>query len=277
MSSDRRTDSQEPQDKVKINLPQILAATGASTTAAIVASLMGISGTVAGVALFSVVSSLATVLYLHSMNRTKERLAKVVKRGTVTHIVVARLPETEELRPAAPEDDTASQDVEPDGTEPSETAELDATRALPVQSRADGGTVTTTFETAEPDTDAAPAPSRVNWRMAAISSVAVFALSIAVLSAIALMSGKPPAAFYGDDSGSGPTPQEEIDQDDEENWTTPSQESPSSPQESGSTSEPSPQESSPSPSEPEPTTSEPSPTPPSPPATSDDPVDPPTE
>ncbi|HZE38622.1 MAG TPA: hypothetical protein VE172_07385 [Stackebrandtia sp.] len=171
-------------DGGKINTLQIVAATGASTTAAMVANALGIYGTVTGVAVFSVISSVGTVLYLKSMHRTKEQFQKVVKAANDSATPLPR------LRRATPR---AAAPVPPP----------DATAVIPAQQR-----------DAEPPAECAPtsvidaaaddtaAPSglgawwRRNWKVLAISSVLVFALSIAALSAIGWLTGSDPSAYY---------------------------------------------------------------------------------
>ena len=84
MSKDTRSfeedRSPEKSDSDKLNGLQIVAATGAATTAAVVATALGIYGTVIGVAVFSVISSAGTAVFLQSMNRTRARRPTVTRR-----------------------------------------------------------------------------------------------------------------------------------------------------------------------------------------------------
>lgn len=124
----------EADDPGRINGLQIAAATGAATTAAVVADALGIYGTVVGVAVFSVVSSVGTVVYLKSMRHTKKRIEMARNRtGAVPNRAPVRAKEF----------------------------------------------------------------LRRNWRAIVVSSLIVFGLTVGVLTALALVSGKPATSYYG--------------------------------------------------------------------------------
>lgn len=205
------TDSAKDDDKQSgLNAVQIAAATGASTTAAVVANLLGVYGTVIGVAVISVVSSVATVLYLKSINGTKKRLRKVVRAAN-------------QPAEAATEPDTALRADSP-GRTVTATAKVDAgtTEILPTLADPDAVAVlpaTTDATTILPTVTHSPATGRarvptevvdapapveealVPWwnrygKTMALSSLVVFVLSIVVLSGIALLSGQDANTFY---------------------------------------------------------------------------------
>ncbi|MGH8792250.1 MAG: hypothetical protein ACRDXX_06345 [Stackebrandtia sp.] len=183
----------------RLNALQVLAATGAATTGAVVVNLLGLFGTITGVAVLSVVSSTATVLYLKSMNHTKEKVKEVVKRpGANGDGTVATM-----LREPAP--DQGDEDRAAD-----ETAEPAAPSTEPRKSRWGAW--------------------GVHWRTVLVTSVVVFGLSIATLTAVAWMTGQPPDAYYGprqgataDEDGSGDDqPQYRHDDEAETPTQTPS-------------------------------------------------------
>jgi hypothetical protein len=63
---------------VKISLIQVVATALAAITATVVASFLGVAGTVAGAAVASTMSVVGTAVYSHSLRRTRERVRTVV-------------------------------------------------------------------------------------------------------------------------------------------------------------------------------------------------------
>ncbi|MGH8880289.1 MAG: hypothetical protein ACRD0P_23535 [Stackebrandtia sp.] len=223
----------------KLNTLQMAAATGASTTAAVVANLLGIYGTVIGVAVISIVSSVATVLYLKSMHRTQERLRKVVRStNAATTALRAKTGGADPRTVRAPTpDETATESTDsasPPQTEPNVAAtETSATRPL------NSPTVGTASIPTEPaDDDQKPGSWWLrNGRTIAVSSLIVFCASIAALTGIALLSGQPPNTFYQtspnpaieqrDPGGSDDTDPQQQDPESDEPSTEPSSQTPS--------------------------------------------------
>ncbi|HIW62549.1 MAG TPA: hypothetical protein H9881_08845 [Candidatus Stackebrandtia excrementipullorum] len=234
MSKDTRSfeedRSPEKSDSDKLNGLQIVAATGAATTAAVVATALGIYGTVIGVAVFSVISSAGTAVFLQSMNRTRDRLRKTAHRDAAGP----------HEQPPADEAVTAPivAPLRPGALPAPDTNGSDAQEEQPVRVR---GT------------------RRVRWHAVAVTSVIVFVLSLGVLTGLALMSGQAPTAFYGNSptpAVSTPTKPAELepgDYDDNPPPPSTSEEtetsSPSEPEDENSPSEPTV-----SPSEPDPST-----------------------
>ncbi len=66
--------SAEPPARITLSPVQILASVLAATSAAFVSSYFGVAGTVIGTALFSLVATVGTTLYSHSLTRTSVRL-----------------------------------------------------------------------------------------------------------------------------------------------------------------------------------------------------------
>ncbi|MFD0556408.1 hypothetical protein FB566_1647 [Stackebrandtia endophytica] len=257
--SDESTSGEEkeekPSDGAKLNALQIMAATGAATTGAIVANAMGIYGTVIGVAVFSIISSVGTVVLLQSLNRTRERLRKTVRR------LEAAVPETAAQTTQA----TRPTDARAVGSatvgipaDPEVTVAFDPAATVPLVRPSSVAPVTATARipaVKRPETIEKPKKTRPIWKPIAISSIVVFALTIAVLTGIAFLSGQPPASFYTKPPAQTITPQpeseNELDGDgDERPW----EDDPSSPSPSDSPS-PTPSEEPSSPTAP-PTTPE---------------------
>lgn len=266
--SDESTPGDEKDEKssdgAKLNALQITAATGAATTGAIVANAMGIYGTVIGVAVFSVISSVGTVVLLQSLNRTRERLRKTVRRleAAVPETAAGMTPVTRPTgaravgsatvgTPAAP---AVTMAFDPDATVPlvrsASVAPVTATSRIPTVSR--------------PDTIEKPKKTRPIWKPIAISSIVVFALTIAVLTGIAFLSGQPPASFYTKPPAQTITPQPESENElDGDGDQHPWEDDPSSPSPSDSPS--------PTPSEEPSSPTAPPTTPTTPPETTTDP------
>ncbi|MCE0761535.1 hypothetical protein LWC35_01185 [Pseudonocardia kujensis] len=78
------------EKKPDLTVNKILAGAGAAATTAVFGSFFGASGTVAGAALGSVVTTLGTTLYQRSLDRTKETvLARVKIPGRTDAVVIA--------------------------------------------------------------------------------------------------------------------------------------------------------------------------------------------
>ena len=249
--NDRTVKTPEPDEKSKsdgvINVPQIIAATGAATTGAIVASSLGIYGTIIGVAVISVISSVGTAVFLPSLNRTRDRLRQAAGHDTP--------------------DDTG-----PDGAASAPDTTVTATAS----------TATTGIRAAAPvpTPPTYPAPSgrppgrrRTKWHAMVLMSAIVFVLSLGTLTGIALLSGQSPAKFYGNSPvvpASVPPEPSEFGPDDQQPEAPPPSPSPdeTTTPDAGTSDETSPSDptTTPSPTDtspPAPTPSEPDPTEPS--------------
>ena len=71
---DRHAPATDPPKSPGLNLNKIIAGAGAAATTAVAGSFFGAAGTVLGAALGSVVSTLATAIYQHSLDRTRDRV-----------------------------------------------------------------------------------------------------------------------------------------------------------------------------------------------------------
>jgi hypothetical protein len=66
---------EEEKKRADLTLNQVVAGAGAAATSAVLGSFFGATGTVAGAALGSVASTVATTLYKHSLDRTRDTIA----------------------------------------------------------------------------------------------------------------------------------------------------------------------------------------------------------
>lgn len=258
MGGEDRTESSDHKPKKdgdKVNALQIAAATGASTTAAVIANMLGVYGTVIGVAVISLVSSVTTVVYARSMHRTKDKVSKVVRNtknvryatrasttatkatspgsgsaSATTATATVRMPmpqeqPTQRLGAAAQESDATMQ---LSSTDPAETTRLIATGGSAIgRAAVDATTALDEVETADSETaDTETKTWWKTWRPVVVTSLIVFVLSIGALSTIALLSGQSANAFYHADPVQN-SDNRDSDSDDQQQ-EEPSSESPSS-------------------------------------------------
>src|SRR3954452_4163253 len=70
-----RQSAEQPARKVDLTVNKVIAGAGAAATSAVLGSFFGAMGTVAGAAIGAIASTLATSLYEHSLNRTRDTVA----------------------------------------------------------------------------------------------------------------------------------------------------------------------------------------------------------
>ena len=184
--TDRRPDDpvDEPK-KSQLSAVQIAAGALASVSAAVVASLFGVAGTLIGAAVASVISTVSAAVYSNSLSRTNERLRQV--RVQLAGTAVSRRP----AEAAATADEPAA--------EP-------ATRVLP----------------ATLDPRRAPAARRaVRWPRMAGYAVAVFGLAMAIVTGIEIVGQQPVSALVGAQEASSATTLGELTDSSSSRDTTP--------------------------------------------------------
>jgi hypothetical protein len=154
-----------------LSATQLIATALAAITATIAASYLGVSGTVIGAALASVVSAVGNAVYGHSLRSTRERVRvdRVLVRERRPHVAAA-----------------------PSG---GATAMVDAPPVLPSPhaSRADRPRPRPT-KTSRSDTA---------WRRIAIGSVASFVAVLAVVTGVEVVAGRPLSDLVRGDGGTG--------------------------------------------------------------------------
>lgn len=163
----------------RIRLSQVAASALAATTAALLGSTMGVAGTVIGAGVASVVSTIAGVLYLRSIQRTKEsvrfvRSRVVTRAGSTTVTVSGRVREEEPGRQAAGAAGVDEAD-KPDEDQPDE----------------DTVDVPTTGETADESTQEQPPARRRVWPVLVAGSLAAFVLGMGVITGLEWIRGEP--------------------------------------------------------------------------------------
>ncbi|WP_214370489.1 hypothetical protein [Pseudonocardia sp. H11422] len=87
----------EPEPKAKgldLTVNKVLAGAGAAATAAVLGSYFGVAGTVAGAAVGSVITSLGSTLYQHSLDRTRDTVKSRIKLPSGRTVEVTRDAET---------------------------------------------------------------------------------------------------------------------------------------------------------------------------------------
>jgi len=149
----RQNDPYRSQHSPSISLSQIAASALAASAAAFAASYLGVTGTIIGAAVASVIFTVGNAMFHHSFRRSGEAV-----RRTATLV-----------RPAG---STLS-------GPPSATPDLEHTRVL----------------------DIAPEPPRVrtpmSWRRTALAAAAVLGITLAGLTAVETVLGKPLSALLG--------------------------------------------------------------------------------
>jgi hypothetical protein len=83
MRSTENPQSPQPESVSALSITHILASALAAVTATFAASYFGVSGTVIGAALASVVTVIGNTLYSHSIQRTRQRVRSVVPLTTL--------------------------------------------------------------------------------------------------------------------------------------------------------------------------------------------------
>ncbi|MEU5154845.1 hypothetical protein [Glycomyces sp. NPDC021274] len=188
---------------LELSIGQVLAAAGATVLGAVLAKLLGLWGTLAGTAVLSVCSSIGAVLILRAMRRTGEK----IKEQITALAPVARGKATAVTRPLGPGSVQATAKLPGTAADPDETAVLaeqpDATEPLGAADAAGGSDATRPFGTADTDEiviPAEPAPeghvtkTQSNKRTLVailVSSVLVFALTVAALYLLGALTGDP--------------------------------------------------------------------------------------
>jgi hypothetical protein len=74
-------DPDEPKERLQISMSQVAASSAAAVSAAILCSFFGVAGTVIGTAIASMLATVGSALYVHSLRRTKARLHRLHLAG----------------------------------------------------------------------------------------------------------------------------------------------------------------------------------------------------
>jgi hypothetical protein len=110
------TTTQEEKKAADLTVNQVLAGAAAAATSAVLGSFFGATGTVAGAALGSVASTIATTVYQHSLDRTRDTITSRIRarRGGVEVDAPTTVLTVPQPRTPATEQPTALLHVAPD-------------------------------------------------------------------------------------------------------------------------------------------------------------------
>ncbi len=219
-----------------LSAPQILGGALAAASAAVASSWLGVAGTVVGAVVVSIVASVGTALYQHSL----ERSTQVLRETLPPRLVRAGATGTTQVLAAVPAEDN------------------------------EGPAAGTASEPTSPGVEKDP----IRWRGVAVTAIATLALGLSLVTSLESMLGKPVSSLTGgDDDGRTTLTQLVAPSDDDDVSDQPADPSGGTPSEADNNTDPAPTDTdggTPAPTddtgtEPtEPTPTEPSPTEPTP-------------
>ncbi|KQX92665.1 MULTISPECIES: hypothetical protein [Streptomyces] len=203
-------DAEHKERRIDLSLPQVAGSAVAAVAAAVMASQLGVYGTIAGAGVMSVVATCGGSVFQHFFRRTGEQIREVTvqvkhpggRQVTVRTRETTPADEAPRAGPTAP-DDGATTVLRTTGAGPEHTRLLrfgpEHTRLLdpgPDRTRPLGPAPSgehVSSDDAHPDdaySDARTHGTRIRgWRRSALAAVAVFAMSMAGITAYELVSG----------------------------------------------------------------------------------------
>ena len=156
----------DPPAPPDLTVNKVIAGAGAAATSAVVGSFFGAAGTVLGAALGSVVSIIATTIYQHSLDRTRDTVkARIKLPGGRTVDVAGKVEVPAPRVAAAGETDRARVYVTPTGLTDQPTAVLSAV------------------------SPASPARPRRRWVVRTALTVGVFLIGLLAVTGVELVKG----------------------------------------------------------------------------------------
>jgi hypothetical protein len=180
----------EQTNRFGIGAAQVAASALAAVSSAVAASTLGVAGTVIGAAIGSVVATTATSIYLHSLQRTRDRLRVSL--------------ETTARRGRRP---GVANGIESVDTGTAGTGSV-GTGSVGTGTVGTGTVGTGTAETTETAQLAPvsrpvrpPADRRLRWQPVAATAAAVFLIAVAAISGYEIASGRSVAGQVGGGSG----------------------------------------------------------------------------
>jgi hypothetical protein len=182
----------EPAPKVwsTIDVVKIGAGSLAAVSAAVAASSFGVAGTLGGAALASVIGSVGTELYTHSLHRGYKRL-RTLRPG----MLGVPVPDSVVAAPGAP--DAAATTPHPvNGVDPDQpTVALPTTRFPAAGQTAAGQTAAGHTAAGHTAADGGRAP---RWKRVLAVCAVIFVLAMLIITAIELAAGRSLAGLFGD-------------------------------------------------------------------------------
>ena len=161
---------------------------------AVIASIFGVKGTIVGVAIGSIAATVGTALVFQSIERTNKAVKQVVVRVPDSRELLRRLGGTKAagVTRSEPPESPLHEETETSAAQAGGTAEESGTAA--------GGE-----DVSEERTSLlAPAPAGLRWPLLAGVVVAVFVISLLLVTVVELIAGRPLADLFGH-SGGGTT------------------------------------------------------------------------
>lgn len=171
--------------KLELSAPQVIGGALAAASAAVASSWLGVAGTVLGAVIVSLVASIGSTLYTHSLERSSRKIRETLpvvplRSATAFTTRVAR--------------------------DPQHSAAHDTTLPMPaVGDPSDEGGTVAAEQTQAFETPARPGRSPLQWRTVAVTALASLALAAAVLTGFETFVGKPVSAITGANDDGGTT------------------------------------------------------------------------
>lgn len=190
------------QQRARIDWSATLAGAGAAVTVAVLLSTLGAAGTLIGAALGSMVATVSTALYKQGIETSRRRVAAV--QAAALHKI-----------------NQADQDVRRAGLGADPIARADLARARRRLDAAGSALEGAADAEPEPRSDAVPLPvapvpvegsvpeesrwKALPWRRIAVLTVAVFVVTLGVISAVELIAGRSVSSITGGTDGTDRT------------------------------------------------------------------------
>lgn len=175
-----------PSSSSGLSLVQIIGAALAAASSAFIASWLGVAGTIIGAFIGSVIATVGTAAYTHSLDRSTSTVRQLRRH----------LPDGQTSR-TDPADTSAAAE--------GESAEDDATQVLPLEPATDAQTDAAEATTARDEDTSGPAWWRQQWANIALTAVIVLVVALASITMVEALIGKPLASLVGKSDRSGTT------------------------------------------------------------------------
>ncbi len=179
--------------RIELSLTQVIAGVLATITAAVLASFLGVAGTMIGAAIASGATTVGGAVYNYSLRRTTDRLRNTTAaRWAGAH---SHDPEGEPSQSQAEIPPEIPPEVPPEVPPPSDEE----------NDREDGILARIFLRRGSGDGDEAVGPPRLRWLVVAGAAVGIFAIAIGAITGVEAIAGKPVASVVWQKPGSGTT------------------------------------------------------------------------
>ncbi|MFJ8862668.1 hypothetical protein ACIRD8_30110 [Streptomyces sp. NPDC102451] len=199
-----QSDAERKERRIDLSLPQVAGSAVAAVAAAVMASQLGVYGTIAGAGVMSVVATCGGSVFQHFFRRTGEQIREVtvqVKHPAGRQVTVhtreattaPRQPEDDATRVLRTVDDDATRVLrqgDPEATRALRTVGRDADRTTVLRQVRPGGAHPGEVVTDDSYSDARTHGTRVRgWKRSALAATGVFVLSMAGITVYEMASG----------------------------------------------------------------------------------------